>query len=534
MDDRSGPPPGRLLCLTIGIVAGVVLLQLLPSLGATDFFREEGRRVIPAREMLESGDWVLPTIWGTPYLSKPPGMYWILAGTFQLLGGVSELAARLPSLLSTVLTALSILWIGRRLFGLRAGLFGGLIFALSVEVLGKGRLAEIEAPLALFVFLSVCLWWLGREGSWGWTIASGACLGAALLLKGPAALPFFLGPPLALSIARRAPRRFLGGKFLVPLVLGLALAAAWVVLLLGHPGYREAGNNWASEALARGQLAAYFGERVRFLLGTLFGFFPPSLVVLLAWRTPLWRELKAAPETAFAFWAAAAGWIFFALFPGTQVRYAYPVLPFLALFAGPLLDAGLEGARARVYAARLEGTTLVVAGLGVVIFLAAGVGLFVPLGEVEVDLAGLSLAAVVLGVSVAIFRSRDAKRRILFGFVLLPLLFGQISRSQVGAATTERHRRVHLAERLDATLPEGEPLNVGFWLNFNALLYVEHEVRFRPDWRRLKPGSWLLLTVEQYEELVRQGPEKPVVYEEIWRDQFWMGERVLVRVERNP
>ena len=54
MDDRPVEPARRLVWLAILIVTGVVLLQLLPSLGHSDFFREEGRRVVPAREMLET------------------------------------------------------------------------------------------------------------------------------------------------------------------------------------------------------------------------------------------------------------------------------------------------------------------------------------------------------------------------------------------------------------------------------------------------------------------------------------------------
>jgi len=58
--------------------------------------RDEGRYAEGAREMLASGDWLVPRLFGVPYLEKPPLFFWLTAASCGLVG-VGELGARLVS-----------------------------------------------------------------------------------------------------------------------------------------------------------------------------------------------------------------------------------------------------------------------------------------------------------------------------------------------------------------------------------------------------------------------------------------------------
>lgn len=62
----------------------------LPGLGSFELKGEEGRRILPARVMVQSGDWILPRSEGKPYHRKPPLINWAIAGSFRLHGGESE------------------------------------------------------------------------------------------------------------------------------------------------------------------------------------------------------------------------------------------------------------------------------------------------------------------------------------------------------------------------------------------------------------------------------------------------------------
>src|SRR4029078_7371138 len=62
---------------------------------------DEGRYAEISREMLASGDYVLPRLNGLVYLEKPPLQYWITAGAYRIFG-VHEWTARLWPVLSTL------------------------------------------------------------------------------------------------------------------------------------------------------------------------------------------------------------------------------------------------------------------------------------------------------------------------------------------------------------------------------------------------------------------------------------------------
>ncbi|MFG0259415.1 MAG: ArnT family glycosyltransferase, partial [Phycisphaerales bacterium JB041] len=104
--------------LLLVIVSAAIFL---PRLGATGLSMSEGHRAIPAWEMLEdtrAGDahWLVPRMFETAYLRKPPGMLWAIAGSTAVFGE-TEFAARFPSALSAMLLGIAVWWFATRWFG---------------------------------------------------------------------------------------------------------------------------------------------------------------------------------------------------------------------------------------------------------------------------------------------------------------------------------------------------------------------------------------------------------------------------------
>src|SRR6516164_10699300 len=78
----------------------------LPGLGSVSLWDiDEGLNAEAAREMLESGDWVVPTFNFKPRTAKPAMLYWLQAYSYRHFG-VNEFAARLPSALATAAAVL--------------------------------------------------------------------------------------------------------------------------------------------------------------------------------------------------------------------------------------------------------------------------------------------------------------------------------------------------------------------------------------------------------------------------------------------
>ena len=91
------PVSGQLILALFLLVATLFTL----SLPHRELYGEEGRRVMAAREMLSSGDFVLPTVSGEPYLNKPPLYPWMTAMIGFVKGEVDAIAVRIPALVAT-------------------------------------------------------------------------------------------------------------------------------------------------------------------------------------------------------------------------------------------------------------------------------------------------------------------------------------------------------------------------------------------------------------------------------------------------
>ena len=82
--------------LALLALASLLLLVDLGGLGLTD--RDEGSNAEAAREMLETGDWISPTLNYEPRFAKPAFVYWIISASYAVFG-VNEFSARFPSAL---------------------------------------------------------------------------------------------------------------------------------------------------------------------------------------------------------------------------------------------------------------------------------------------------------------------------------------------------------------------------------------------------------------------------------------------------
>ncbi len=125
-----------------------------------------------AREMMLRGDWVVPTFNYQPWLEKPVFVYWLMIGSFYAFG-VTEFAARFPSAVFAIATALLAYHLGRRLFRPQVGLWAGLVLATTLNFVIIGRAATHDAALIFCTTASLLAYVLamGRtfwRGSTAW------------------------------------------------------------------------------------------------------------------------------------------------------------------------------------------------------------------------------------------------------------------------------------------------------------------------------------------------------------------------------
>ena len=119
----------------------------LPALGSLEIKGEEGRRILPAVSMLETGNYIVPQVGSEPYLRKPPLVNWLVAGSFKLFGARNEWTARLPSALCVLAVAIAFLTVARSSLGPNGSIIAAIIWLTNFGMIEKGRLIEIEATL---------------------------------------------------------------------------------------------------------------------------------------------------------------------------------------------------------------------------------------------------------------------------------------------------------------------------------------------------------------------------------------------------
>ncbi|MEM9369429.1 MAG: glycosyltransferase, partial [Planctomycetota bacterium] len=88
---------------------GMTCVFLLSNLGYPLIDPDETRYAEIPREMLVSGDWILPTLNFKTYYDKPPLLYWLVASSFSVFG-VHEWSARLVPAFAALGTLLLVVW----------------------------------------------------------------------------------------------------------------------------------------------------------------------------------------------------------------------------------------------------------------------------------------------------------------------------------------------------------------------------------------------------------------------------------------
>ena len=120
------PSKGRMALLSL-----LVLVLAFSFQGTRGIWEpDEGYYLGIARDMVETGDWVVPQMNLRPFLDKPPMVYWG-SGFSMKLFGFNEWAARLPHAIWFVLTTLFVGLLGRALWDSRTGYLASLFYATS-------------------------------------------------------------------------------------------------------------------------------------------------------------------------------------------------------------------------------------------------------------------------------------------------------------------------------------------------------------------------------------------------------------------
>ncbi len=239
----------------------------LPGLGATELKGEEGRRILPAVTMLETGNWVVPYVGGKPFLRKPPLMNWLIALSFNATGVRNEWTARLPSALAVLALGLTMVGTavpsGPRTAGdsrpyltPQTALAAALMAMSSFGLLAKARFAgaEIEGVYVALFGIAIVTWlaaWMRGASPWRLWLMPAVFLGLAALAKGPLHVLFFYGIVVAVLWAEKRMRALLHPAHFAAIALMAAIFAAWAVPYFRTEAASKASKVWKDQMTTR-------------------------------------------------------------------------------------------------------------------------------------------------------------------------------------------------------------------------------------------------------------------------------------------
>lgn len=321
-----------LLLMTASALFGV-------GIGSYDVWpADEPRFAQVAREIYQSGDYVVLRVNGEVYREKPPLLFWAMAAFAPLFGDVTEAAARLPSVIGGVFTVLLTYGLAARMFGARIGLWSALILMTTFRFWWQARTAQTDMLITAGVMAAMyCLWRWDQARRGGWLLLAYLGLAAALYAKGPPALVFLLAG--VFFFYRGEPFSRKGTHWFLGCAAALGLVLLWYLpsRLLAEAGTGPAETGGIGENLFRNTIGRLFlgvskAQPPWYYLTTI----PADLLpwtLFLPWAiVKAWRDRGEDRAMRFLLAWSVPALIFFSISIGKRATYLLPLMPIFAIF----------------------------------------------------------------------------------------------------------------------------------------------------------------------------------------------------------
>jgi 4-amino-4-deoxy-L-arabinose transferase-like glycosyltransferase len=130
---------------------------------------DEPRRAIVAIEMLESGNFIMPTTMGWEYYNKPPFYNWLISLSMIITGTTSEISVRLPSLIFILVWGICNYLIVKRILSRPVALLSSLFLITSFDIFfwGLSNGGEIDIFYSFIVYLQVIfIFYFNEKKNW--------------------------------------------------------------------------------------------------------------------------------------------------------------------------------------------------------------------------------------------------------------------------------------------------------------------------------------------------------------------------------
>lgn len=324
--------------LFIFMAAAVLLFAGNGSLLITDSV--ESNYALSAKEMVLSGDWLSPQIYGHYWYDKPIFFYWLTALAYKVFG-FTEFASRFfPAMFGMGGLAL-VAWGGSKLYNARSGFFSGLVLLSSVEFFLISKSVITDAVLFFFFSATLLFFYLGyRDGKTKYWYIMYAAAGFSVLTKGPIGV-LLPGLIITLFLLWQRDWRILGRMHIMTGSLLCAIVAVpWYVAMYSLHGSDFVNTFFGTHNFLRATVSEHPRDDVfyYYTLVNILALFPWSALVPVAvyqW----WKDGHPSLDAQHKFlilWTVVI-FAFFQCMATKYITYTYPLLFPASLLLGSLL-----------------------------------------------------------------------------------------------------------------------------------------------------------------------------------------------------
>lgn len=338
-------------CLLILFITAVIYL---PLLGIPAWDGNEPIRVIVAKGMLEKGNWMIPLLHGNPYFTKPPLMNWLIAASGSLFGIVNEWTSRLPSVVVVFLTGISVYFLTSRWLSREGSLFASISTLSMVELIAKGRTAEIDSLFIFLVVLILLVWINGYARQWKPAMLWGISLtltGIGFLAKGPQVIAYFYLTVFGYLLVKKRLRFFFSLSHVLGILCFLLVLVLYLSFILQWVPFDKYMKMWISQITERAETKhslSFLGHLVSYPFEAVFSFLPYTLLLI---PLVIYRDLRRTAKEVlaneilvFSLVMIIINFPLYWLLPNARFRYFLPAGPFVAIATAVVFEFYLRRA----------------------------------------------------------------------------------------------------------------------------------------------------------------------------------------------
>ncbi len=238
----------RFQAIVLTAVVTFLFWWRLGSLGLID--PDEPFYAQTTREMVQSGDWITPRLFGEPQFEKPILFYWQTCLS-QTVFGDNEFAARVPGALAASLLVFLTWGIGRKLLSPLAGFLSALVLATGAMFVVMSRLMLTDISHTLFISTGIyCLWeafHAPEKQSLRWLLGFTVVSALSMLTKGPQGLVFSIMAGFTYGYIQNIKQPWSLRSLAICVPLWLLIAAPWYLAMftLHQSGPTAPGTGWS-------------------------------------------------------------------------------------------------------------------------------------------------------------------------------------------------------------------------------------------------------------------------------------------------